>query len=69
MIRTLMMLVLGASLTVGFTGVMTGCEKKSDTEKMVDDAKDKMEDAADTAKDKAEDAAEEVKDAVKDATN
>lgn len=69
MIRTLMMLVLGASLTVGFTGVMTGCEKKSDTEKAIEEGTEAVENAAEDAKEATEDAAEKAADAVKDATN
>lgn len=42
-----------------------GCEKKSETEKVIDKAADNIEDAADEVGDAVEDAGDKLKDGVK----
>jgi hypothetical protein len=72
MIRTLMMMVLAATLTVGFTGLMSGCKKEEPaTVPMPSEGEmeEKINDAADKTGDAVKDAADKAEDAVKDATN
>ena len=58
MIRKSLLGLLLAFAGAATTLSMTGCEKKTETEKAVDKVDDKAKDAADTTKDAADDLTE-----------